>query len=109
MTIELEGFAVYPDQIAKAHEWMAFLRTNQAAVDRTLGPEHLQSESLFSATIGGRFYLFWYSEQTAPGQNVAASTDPIDVQHVAYWQACIDESVPPLQFTLENHFTPPID
>ncbi|WP_179395455.1 DUF6176 family protein [Lacticaseibacillus absianus] len=105
--IELEGFAVYPDQIATAREWMTFLRTHQAAVDRTLIPEHLARESIFSITLNGRFYLCWYSEQTAPAPAVTDSQDPIDRRHVDYWQRCIDESVPPLRFSLENHFMPP--
>ena len=54
MTIELEGFAVKPDKLAVAHEWLAFLREHTTAVNKTLVPEHLSREQIFSVTIGSR-------------------------------------------------------
>lgn len=108
MTIELEGFAVKPDKLAVAHEWLAFLREHTAAVNKTLVPEHLSREQIFSVTIGSRLYLCWYSDAFAPAeQAVTASQDPIDQQHVRYWHECIDESVPSLKFNLENSFVNP--
>ena len=107
MLVELEGFAVKPDKIAKAHEWMAFLQQHQAQVDATLPAENMQLEHIFSITIAQRLYLCWYSNQTAPGADVATSDNPIDQQHVAYWTECIDESVRPLKFKLQNTFVPP--
>ncbi|BAN74409.1 MULTISPECIES: DUF6176 family protein [Lacticaseibacillus] len=105
--IELEGFAVHPDKIARAQEWMAFLKSHQEAVNATLVPEHITVERIFSLTFNNRMYLCWYSEQTAPSPDVAESANPIDKVHVAFWRECIDESVPSLKFRLENEFVNP--
>lgn len=106
--IELEGFAVIAGQEPVAAEWMAFLRTNQAAVNQTLVPEQLREELIFSTELNGRLYLCWYANAMGePAQAVSDSANPVDQKHVAYWRACIDESVPSLRFKLENHFTNP--
>lgn len=105
--IELEGFAVHPDKIARAQEWMAFLKSHQEAVNATLVPEHITVERIFSLSCNNRMYLCWYSEQTAPSPDVEESSNPIDQAHVAFWRECIDESVPSLKFRLENEFVNP--
>ncbi|KLI76460.1 MULTISPECIES: DUF6176 family protein [Lacticaseibacillus] len=105
--IELEGFAVHPDKIARAQEWMAFLKSHQEAVNATLVPEHITVERIFSLTVNNQMYLCWYSEQTAPSPDVTESPNPIDKVHVAFWHECIDESVPSMKFRLENEFVNP--
>ncbi|KRO18154.1 DUF6176 family protein [Lacticaseibacillus saniviri] len=107
MLIDLEGFAVYPDKIDRAKEWMQYLRSHQAEVDATLIPEHMQLEHIFSINFAGRFYLCWYSNQTAMAPDVTTSSNPVDIQHVKFWQECIDEHVPSLKSNLENTFQPP--
>lgn len=107
--IELEGFPVIQGREAVAHEWMNFLQDHQAAVIETLPAEHMRVESLFSTTINGRLYLFWYSLQSAKGADVSTSTSWVDQQHVAYWRQCIDEGRPSLKMKLENHFESTID
>lgn len=102
--IELEGFAVYPNKVERAKEWMAFLKGHQEAVNETLGPEHIKVERIFSVSVNGRMYLCWYSEQTAPIPDVTRSTNPIDQVHVDFWKECIDEKAPRLEFKLENEF-----
>lgn len=62
MSVELEGFAVYPDKVARAKAWMAFLKTHQKEVNAALGPEHILVERIFSLSVGERFYLCWYTE-----------------------------------------------
>ena len=104
MSVELEGFAVYPDKVARAREWMAFLKTHQKEVNATLGPEHILVERIFSLSVGGRFYLCWYTEQTGASPDVTESLNPIDQEHVAFWRECIDEDVTRFRFRLENSF-----
>ncbi|MEI5839029.1 DUF6176 family protein [Lacticaseibacillus rhamnosus] len=102
--IEIEGFAVYPNKVKRAKEWMAFLKGHQEAVNETLGPEHIEVERIFSVSVNGRVYLCWYSEQTAPSPDVTQSPNPIDQVHVAFWEECIDDSAPRLEFKMENEF-----
>jgi hypothetical protein len=104
--LELEGFPIFSNKIEKAKDWMAFLKTNQKAVNRTLINENMVSEQIFSLTINNTFYLCWYSQQTKPSQPVQQSTDPVDIKHVQFWNECVDNSKPTLKFKLENSFTP---
>jgi len=104
MTVELAGFPVIPGQEPLAQEWMQFLRNNQDAVLETLPGEHIHTESIFSLTLHQRLYLCWYDDQQPGGQPVTTSNHWLDQRHVAYWNACIDDSQPVLHFTLENHF-----
>lgn len=46
--IELEGFAVYPNKVERAKEWMSFLKGHQEAVNETLGPDNIEVERIFS-------------------------------------------------------------
>lgn len=107
MIVELEGFAVYPEKRQRAHEWLAFLKNNQAKVNQTLIAENMQLEHIFSITLNDTLYLCWYSNQTAPSRPVEESTDPIDRKHLAFWDECIDANKPSLKFKLENTFMPP--
>ncbi|WP_225884225.1 DUF6176 family protein [Lacticaseibacillus mingshuiensis] len=102
--IELEGFAVKSDKRERAREWMRFLRKNQSAVDATLAGEHLRVEQIFSFELAGRLYLCWYTNGEDGGADVTASAASVDRMHVAFWQECIDESVPSIKFALENSF-----
>ncbi|WP_086430734.1 DUF6176 family protein [Lacticaseibacillus paracasei] len=104
MSVELEGFAVYPNKVVRTNAWMTFLRTHQREVDVTLRPEHILVERIFSSSVGGRFYLCWYPEQTAASPDVTESLNPIDQAHVTFWRECVDEKVPRLRFGLENSF-----
>ncbi|KRL41657.1 hypothetical protein FD45_GL000499 [Liquorilactobacillus nagelii DSM 13675] len=107
LLIELEGFPVKKGQEAKAQEWMTFLRQNQTQVSATLVAEKLLLEQIFSLQLDDRLYLCWYSHQDGIGLPVSESSNPIDQQHVKYWQECIDEQMPALKFKLENTFQVP--
>ncbi|MFT8414068.1 MAG: DUF6176 family protein [Oenococcus oeni] len=86
---------------------MAFLKSNQIKVNKTLIAENMRLEHIFSITFNGTLYLCWYSNQTARSSPVEKSTDPIDRQHVAFWSECIDPCQPSLKFKLEATFIPP--
>ena len=98
MKTELEGFRVKSDQHAKAHEWLNFLTVNKAAFLETLPAERMMVESVFSVNIGDDLYFCWYSIQGDNTRPVEDSENDLDRKHVAYWEACIDESVPSLKF-----------
>lgn len=75
MLVELEGFA---------KTRMTFLKTHQKEVDATLGPEHILVERIFSLSVGGHFYLCWYTDQTDASPDVTESLNPIELEHVAF-------------------------
>ena len=104
MSVELEGFAVYPNKVVRTNAWMTFLRTHQREVDVTLRPEHILVERIFSSSVGGRFYLCWYPEPTAASPDVTESLNPIDQAHVTFWREGVDEKEPRLGLRLENRF-----
>ncbi|MGJ3707127.1 DUF6176 family protein [Levilactobacillus brevis] len=107
MIVELEGFAIYPGKWQRAQEWLAFLRRNQTKVNRTLIAENMSLEHIFSITFDNTLYLCWYSNQTASANPVEQSADPIDRQHVEFWNECVDPDKPSLKFKLEATFIPP--
>ena len=73
---------------------------------RALIAKNMQLEHIFPIIVNNTLYLCWYSNQTAPARPVEASTDPIDCKdHLAFWNACIDDSKPALKFKLENTFS----
>jgi hypothetical protein len=73
---------------------MQFLSTNAAAVRETLEPEQMYVETIFSETIDGIDYLYWYGVQGEDGFGVEQSEHWLDEMHRQYWRACIDDSFP---------------
>lgn len=67
MRAELTRFRVLPGHSAVVEEWMAFLRRHEAAVRETLPAEKMHVESVFTETVDGVQYLYWYSVQGEGG------------------------------------------
>ena len=105
MRAELTRFRVLPGHSAVVEEWMAFLRRHEAAVRETLPAEKMHVESVFTETVDGVQYLYWYSVQGEGGASVADSTHWLDRVHLDYWDRCIDPDYPPQDLTLCQHVT----
>ena len=73
---------------------MQLLNSNAAAVRETLEPEQMYVETIFSETIDGVDYLYWYSFQGEDGAGVAQSDHWLDEKHIQFWRACIDDTFP---------------
>jgi len=94
MKIELTRFRVRENAQSIVDEWMQFLNSNAAAVRETLEPEQTYVETIFSETIDGVDYLYWYSVQGEDGAGVAQSDHWLDEKHIQFWRACIDDTFP---------------
>ena len=101
--VELTRFRVLPGRGGVVEEWMAFLRDHEQAVRQTLGPEHMHVETIFSETVDGVEYLYWYSVQGEGGNDVTSSGHWLDRAHLDYWRRCIDPSFPPEDLTVRQH------
>ena len=73
---------------------MQFLNSNASAVRETLEPEQMYVETIFSETIDGNDYLYWYSVQGEGSSGVERSEHWLDEKHMRFWHACIDDTFP---------------
>lgn len=92
MNIELSRFRVRPGTRPKVYEWLDFLNQNMDAVLQTLEGENMLVETIFHEHLEGHDYLYWFSIQNEGGRPVQDSDHWIDVKHLEYWRACIDET-----------------
>lgn len=92
-------FRVRPGKNDRVNEWMDFLNQNMEAVRQTLEPEQMYVETIFSETLDGVDYLYWYSVQGEQGQDVSESEHWLDEKHLAFWDECIDETFTPQVLT----------
>jgi Family of unknown function (DUF6176) len=104
---EFMTFAVVPGKEARAEEWLQVLQARQSECIATLDREHMHFESIFRHQENGRLYLSWLSVQGQLGEHVASSEHQIDKVHMAFWQECIDRSVPPVKHQHVVNFVPP--
>lgn len=100
MKIELTRFRVREGKSEQVDEWMQFLNNHPDALRETLEPEQMYVETIFSETIDGVDYLYWYSVQGEDGRvDVTESQHWLDEKHVEFWRECIDDSYPPQDLT----------
>lgn len=92
MKIELTRFRVRAGARARVDEWMRFLNENAPAVRETLEPEQMYVETIFSETVDGVDYLYWYSVQGEDGNTVEHSEHWLDAKHLEFWRACVDDA-----------------
>jgi hypothetical protein len=109
MAIETEfmSFPIRRGKEARAQEWMDVLRRHHAECVKTLDRESMHYESIFRSVLGGVTYLSWLSVQGSAGAHVATSPFAIDRLHMAFWDECVDRSLPPLRFEHIVSFVPP--
>lgn len=99
MRVELTRFRVRTGKEAKVTEWMEFLQSHMEAVRETLEPEQMYVETIFSETLDGVNYLYWYSVQGEGGTELQESSHWLDAKHSEFWQACIDPAFSPVDLT----------
>lgn len=61
MNIELMRCRVKPGKTERVDQWLQFLNSNMPAVLETLEGERMYVETIFSETLDGAEYLYWYS------------------------------------------------
>lgn len=106
MQIELMRFRVLPGVTDQVNRWMDFLNSNMPAVLETLDGEKMYVETIFSETLDGVDYLYWYSIQGEGGIEVQDSTHWIDEIHLKYWKSCIDPEFTPQVLTPRVNMIP---
>ncbi|WP_349931253.1 DUF6176 family protein [Glutamicibacter mishrai] len=95
MNIELTRFRVLPGKTEKVNEWMDLLNSSMPAVLETLEQEKMYVETIFSESIDGVEYLYWYSIQGENGAMLQDSNHEIDKAHMEFWKECIDPEFVP--------------
>ena len=105
--IEFMSFPIKRGKEARAQEWMDVLRQHHAECVETLDRESMHFESIFRSVLDGVTYLSWFSVQGTCGAHVASSPFAVDKLHIAFWEECVDRSVPPLKFEHVLSFIPP--
>ena len=101
--MELTRFRVPPGRSDVVEEWTALLRDHEQAVRETLGPEHMHVETIFSETVDGVEYLYWYSIQGEGGSGVESSGHWLDRAHLDFRRRCIDPAFPPENLAVRQH------
>ncbi|WPR65369.1 DUF6176 family protein [Glutamicibacter protophormiae] len=84
-----------PGKTERVEQWLQFLNSNMPAVLETLEGERMYVETIFSETLDGAEYLYWYSIQGRGGTEVRDSVHWIDAKHLEYWDECIDPEFTP--------------
>jgi len=105
--VELTRFRVPPGRSDVVEEWTALLRDHEQAVRETLGPEHMHVETIFSETVDGVEYLYWYSIQGEGGSGVESSGHWLDRANLDFRRRCIDASFPPEDLAVRHENTLP--
>lgn len=106
MNIELTRFRVRPGREEEVAEWMDFLRSHMEAVRETLEPEKMYVETIFSETLEGVDYLYWYSVQGEGGAELHESSHWLDTKHSEFWESCIDPDFAPIDLTAQVTMMP---
>lgn len=99
-------FRVLPGKSLLVDQWLEFLNRNMPAVLETLDGEKMYVETIFSETLDGVDYLYWYSIQGENGTNVQESAHWLDIKHLEYWEACIDSEFTPVVITPRVNMIP---
>ncbi|MDO4753842.1 MAG: DUF6176 family protein [Bacillota bacterium] len=92
LKVELSRFRVKPGMSRKVDEWLSFLNTHMEDTLLTLEGEKMYVESIHREVVETGEYLYWYSVQGEGGNSVQDSESEIDIKHLQYWDACIDET-----------------
>lgn len=91
-SVELSRFRIKAGQSALADEWLAFLNEHMADTLLTLEGEKMFVETIHRETLDGCDYLYWYCIRGENGRDVRDSDSYVDIRHLQYWAACIDEA-----------------
>ena len=92
MRVELTRVRVKPGKSARVDEWLAMLNARMDEVKETLVREEMKVEVIFREMIDGDEYLYWFSIQGEAGADVNTSPHPLDHDHIAFHEECIDHN-----------------
>lgn len=90
MLVELTRVRVKPGKSARVDEWLAMLNTRMDEVKETLVREQMKVEVIFREISGEDEFLYWFSIQGESGEHVGTSPHPLDHDHIAFHEECID-------------------
>ena len=90
MLVELTRVRVKPGKSARVDEWLAMLNSRMDEVKETLVREEMHVEVIFREMIGEDEFLYWFSIQGEGGAHVRTSPHPLDHDHIAFHEECID-------------------
>jgi hypothetical protein len=90
MLVELTRVRVKPGKSARVDEWLAMLNARMDEVKETLVREEMHVEVIFREMIGEDEFLYWFSIQGEGGAHVRTSPHPLDHDHIAFHEECID-------------------
>jgi hypothetical protein len=104
--VQLSRFRIRDGKRPVVDEWMAWIDRHRDEALETLEPERMYVESIFSDTVDGVDYLYWYTVQGPGGRRVEDSDHSMDRRHMEYFRECVDESVPPVVLRSRVHLVP---
>lgn len=90
MLVELTRVRVKPGKSARVDEWLAMLNARMDEVKETLVREEMHVEVIFREFSGDDEFLYWFSIQGEGGAHVNTSPHPLDHDHIAFHEECID-------------------
>ncbi len=90
MLVELTRVRVKPGKSARVDEWLAMLNARMDEVKETLVREEMHVEVIFREISGEDEFLYWFSIQGEGGAHVRTSPHPLDHDHIAFHEECID-------------------
>ncbi|WP_298043803.1 DUF6176 family protein [uncultured Citricoccus sp.] len=99
MIFSLTRFRLRPGSRALADEWVRFMEAHRCAVGEIMKREHMYVEAIFTETVNGADYLYWYSLQDDHDRSAEPFDHWFDEHHTRFWQACIDDTFPVDEFT----------
>ncbi|PSL50732.1 hypothetical protein B0H94_1024 [Salsuginibacillus halophilus] len=106
MKVELTRFKVKEGKSKQVDEWMRFLNEHMEDVLLTLENEKMYVETIFREVVDNQEYLYWYSVEGEGGQAIEESNHWVDQKHLAFWEACIDETYRPVDLQTETVMIP---
>ena len=110
MLVELTRVRVKPGKSARVDEWLAMLNARMDEVKETLIREEMHVEVIFREISGDDEFLYWFSIQGEGGAHVNTSPHPLDHDHIAFHEECIDHDYgahdAQAQVIITNHHLP---
>jgi hypothetical protein len=95
LIFSLTRFRLRPGTRALAQEWVRFVEAHRCAVREIMEREHMYVEAVFTETVDGIDYLYWYSMQGDHDGFADPFDHWLDEHHAWFWRTCIDDAFPP--------------
>jgi hypothetical protein len=95
MRIELTRYRVKPGMSERADAWMAMLNARLDECLATFPRERMYIEAIFRERGAEGDYLYWFSIQGEGGAELETSDHPLDRDHMAFADECLDRTYNP--------------